>query len=93
MTPQFNEGAEPCLSRREPTHFDRHDFQLAFGKRLRATRDALGMSQSVLAHTAGYVPQTVSNIERGLTFPSLVAVFVFAEVLHIHPRELLFGKE
>ncbi len=45
------------------------------------------------AHAAGYTPQTISNIERAVTFPSLVAVFVFAETLDVHPRDLLFGEE
>lgn len=51
------------------------------------------MSQTTLAHRAGYTPQTISNLERGLFLPSLVAVFVLAESLEVEARELLFGIE
>jgi transcriptional regulator with XRE-family HTH domain len=73
--------------------FDRHLFQEEFGRRLRAERDKRDMSQVVLAALTGYVPQTISNLERGFTFPSLNAVIVFADVFKMHPKELLFGKE
>jgi transcriptional regulator with XRE-family HTH domain len=73
--------------------FDRNEFATSFGRRLRSLRDTKGMSQAVLGDKSGYVPQTISNLERGLTFPSLVAVFVLAEVLEVHPETLLFGKE
>lgn len=51
------------------------------------------MTQPVLAARAGYTFQTVSNLERGFTLPSLAVVFVFAEVLEVHPKLLLFGDE
>jgi DNA-binding XRE family transcriptional regulator len=51
------------------------------------------MSQVVLAHRAGYVPQTISNLERGFKVPSLFTAFILAEVLEVHPRLLLFGEE
>jgi DNA-binding XRE family transcriptional regulator len=51
------------------------------------------MTQVTLAAIAGYVPQTISNLERGLTCPSLTAVFVLSEVLDVHPKTLLFGEE
>lgn len=72
---------------------DQAEFQAQFGKRVRAWRNLRGLSQVAFAHQAGYVPQTISNIERGLSFPSLVVVFVFAEVLDVHPKILLFGEE
>jgi transcriptional regulator with XRE-family HTH domain len=51
------------------------------------------MSQIVLAHRAGCHPHTISNLERGLTMPSLVAVFALAGALEVHPRDILFGEE
>lgn len=72
---------------------DRHEYAIQFGRRLRALRDLRGLSQVAFAHRAGYVPQTISNLERGFTFPSLTVVFVFAEVLEVHPKTLLFGDE
>jgi transcriptional regulator with XRE-family HTH domain len=73
--------------------FDRTEFPTRFGKRLRQWRNLRGMSQVVLAHRAGYVPQTISNLERGFTPPSLIVTFVLAEVLEVHPKVLLFGEE
>lgn len=85
----------PSIDGRDVTgcRFDRDEFVAQFGKRLRALRTFRGLSQVAFAHRAGYVPQTVSNLERGFTFPSLIAVIVFAEVLEVHPKALLFGDE
>lgn len=73
--------------------FDRAEFVAQFGRRVRSMRTMRGLSQVALAHRAGYVPHTISNIERGFTFPSLLTVFVLAEVLEVHPKTLLFGEE
>jgi transcriptional regulator with XRE-family HTH domain len=73
--------------------FDRDEFTTQFGRRLRSVRDMRGLSQLETAHRAGYVPQYISNLERGLTLPSLLAVFVLAEVFDVHPKLLLFGGE
>jgi len=73
--------------------FDRAEFPYRFGRRLREMRNLRGMSQVVLAHRAGYVPQTISNLERGFKVPSLFTAFILAEVLEVHPRLLLFGEE
>ncbi len=73
--------------------FDRAEFSAHLGRRLRLYRLHRGLSQVVLAHRAGFVVQTISNIERGFTLPPLFTVFVLAEVLEIHPKDLLFGEE
>lgn len=73
--------------------FDRDEFTTQFGRRLRSVRDMRGLSQLETAHRAGYHPQTLSNLERGLSLPSLLAVFVLSEVLEVHPKTLLFGEE
>ncbi len=72
--------------------FDKNAFQTAFGRRLSACRVAKNLSQLEFAHRTGYHAQTISNMERGLTCPSLLAVFMFAEVLDINPKTLLFGE-
>lgn len=72
--------------------FDRNEFQRIFGKRLAACRVAKNLSQSEFADKTGYHTQTISNLERGLTTPSLCAVFLFAEVLAVSPKTLLFGE-
>ena len=73
--------------------YDRDAFAARYGARLRAARVHRQLSQAELAHRSGYTYQTVSNLERGYSFPSLTVTFVFAEVLEIHPRDLLFGEE
>jgi transcriptional regulator with XRE-family HTH domain len=73
-------------------HLDRNEFQRLFGRRLAACRVAKNYSQEQFAEKTGYHRQTVSNLERGLTCPSLLAVFLFAEVLGVHPKTLLFGE-
>ncbi len=72
--------------------FDKNEFQGAFGRRLAACRVSKNYSQDQFAAKTGYHPQTISNMERGLCCPSLVAVFLFAEVLEISPKTLLFGE-
>jgi DNA-binding XRE family transcriptional regulator len=73
--------------------FDWSEFSTHFGKRLRATRALREMNQFELAHRAGYAKQTISNLERGLCLPSLTTAFTLAEVLDVHPQDLLFGDE
>ena len=72
--------------------FDKNVFQATFGRRLSACRVAKNYSQDQFAHKTGYHKQTISNIERGLACPSLLAVFLFAEVLDVNPKTLLFGE-
>lgn len=72
--------------------FDRNIFQRDFGRRLAACRIYRNLSQAEFAEKTGYHAQTVSNLERGLTCPSLLAVFLFAEVLDVSPKTLLFGE-
>jgi len=72
--------------------FDRNEFQRVFGQRLKVCRVAKNLSQSQFAEVTGYHMQTISNLERGLTCPSLCAVFLFAEVLSVSPKTLLFGE-
>jgi len=73
--------------------FDRLEFATHFGKRLRTYRVLRRLSQFELARRSGYVPQTISNLERGFCPPTLPTVFVLAEVLDVHPQDLLFGED
>ncbi len=73
--------------------FDRGEFVAQFGHRLRLVRNHRGLTQFEVAHRAGYVKQTISNLERGFSLPSLLVVFALAEVLEVHPKALLFGEE
>lgn len=51
------------------------------------------MSQEALAHMSGYVKQTMSNLERGQTLPSILVVAVLAEALEVEMKWLLFGGD
>ncbi len=73
--------------------FERRLYQVALGKRIRDARDNKRITQAVLAHKAGYAPQTIGNIERGTTMPSITVVFTFAAVLDVDPKTLFFGPE
>lgn len=72
--------------------FDRNEFQQLFGRRLCACRIAKNLSQDELADKVGYHRQTISNLERGFSCPSLSVVFLLAQVLDVHPKTLLFGE-
>lgn len=73
--------------------FDVLSFQYEFGKRLKSIRESKAMLQHELANRVGVVPNTISNIERGFTFPSLGAIINMAMALDVHPKILLFGEE
>jgi transcriptional regulator with XRE-family HTH domain len=72
---------------------DRAEFQAQLGHRLRLIRNDRGLTQFEVAYRAGCVKQTISNTERGLYLPSLLFIFVLAQVLEVHPKTLLFGEE
>ena len=72
--------------------FDRAQFLIEFGQRLRRWRCERGMSQLELAHRSGFAAQHISNLERGKP-PTLFSAFVLAEALEVHPKILLFGEE
>lgn len=61
-----------------------HDSALiAFGKTVRQTRAAIGISQEELAHRAGLDRSYVSSIERGAQNPGLMAVKRIAAALEV----------
>ena len=59
---------------------------------LRAKREAAGLTQRQLADLVGVTDQTISNIERGVTTPTLDTARALARVLGI-AVEGLFGPE
>lgn len=69
------------------------EFEGNFGRHLRLVRSSRRMSQTTLAAISGFGTQHISNLERGLKCPSLIAVFVLAEALEVHPKLLMFGEE
>jgi transcriptional regulator with XRE-family HTH domain len=62
-----------------------------FGGRLKALREAAGLSQEQLAQVAGCTVATVSRLERGASEPSWALVLSFCNALGARPDEFLPG--
>ena len=62
-----------------------------FGSRLRAVREATGISQERLAHICGLDRTYIGVIERGKKNPSLVTIVRIATGLQVDPAELVRG--
>jgi transcriptional regulator with XRE-family HTH domain len=60
-----------------------------FGKRVRATRDELGISQEELAARADLDRTYVGGVERGERNVSLINIHRLAKALDTTPKELL----
>jgi transcriptional regulator with XRE-family HTH domain len=65
------------------------DLKSAFGTVIRELRESRGLSQQELADYAEMDRTYLSDLERGLNFPTLNVVFKIAEVLKIRPHELI----
>jgi transcriptional regulator with XRE-family HTH domain len=59
------------------------------GARLRARREALGLSQAELAENADISANYVGVLERGLKLPTLDKLFALAKALGVPASELL----
>ncbi len=57
--------------------------RIDLGGRLKALRSRQGLSQTDIAKLVGVTPSTISQIESGLIYPSLPALFKMAEALSI----------
>ncbi len=66
----------------------RMDRRIAFGKRLKATRNSLGYSQERLAELAGLHRTYVGGVERGERNISLINIWQVADALGIDPSAL-----
>lgn len=62
--------------------------RVKFGVRIRQLREQAGYSQEAFADACGYARSYMSRIERGLGNPSLDAIEVLANALHIPVVEL-----
>jgi transcriptional regulator with XRE-family HTH domain len=69
----------------------KRDLKKAFGKVIKELREDRGLSQQELADTAGIDRSYLSDLERGLNFPSLNIVYSLAEVFKMKANELV-GK-
>ena len=64
------------------------DFELAFGRRIRALRLERGLTQEELAHRAGIHVTYLSGVERGVRNPALRNIHAIARALGVHVNEL-----
>jgi transcriptional regulator with XRE-family HTH domain len=65
----------------------------AFGYRVRAAREAKGLSQEGLADLAGLHRTYVSGAERGTRNVSLTNILRLARALDVRPGELVDGLQ
>jgi transcriptional regulator with XRE-family HTH domain len=65
------------------------DLKEAFGSVIRELRESKGMSQQELADYAEMDRTYLSDLERGLNYPSLNTIYKLADVLKIKPHELI----
>jgi transcriptional regulator with XRE-family HTH domain len=61
----------------------------AFGARVRELRKPLGLSQEQLGQVAGLDRTYVGSVERGERNIGLDNIWVLADALGVHPRDLL----
>ena len=61
----------------------------AFGRSIRSYRKQRGMSQEDLAEKSGLSRNYVSDIERGVRNPSLLALIKLSRALRVPLRDLL----
>ena len=66
-----------------------HKSQLVLAHRVKTLRLELGMSQEAMALEAGIDRTYASQIERGISNPSLRVICSIAEVLKVEPTDLL----
>jgi len=63
--------------------------RIHLGSRIRSLRSAAGLSQTDVARHLGVTPSTVSQMEGGLIYPSIPALFRLAEVLGVEVGSVL----
>jgi transcriptional regulator with XRE-family HTH domain len=64
----------------------------ACGRRIKAAREARGLSLSALARQVGVTPSYLSEVEHGAKRPSLAVLRRLAAVLNLDPADLLPDK-
>lgn len=69
--------------------FEKKDIQKKFGKKIRALRNKLGISQGEMAKICKLHWTYISSVERGERNISIINVFKFANALNCDPSTLL----
>jgi transcriptional regulator with XRE-family HTH domain len=65
------------------------DLKEAFGKVIRELREQRKLSQQELADYSEVDRTYISDLERGLNYPTLNTIYKLAEVLKIKPHDLI----
>lgn len=73
-------------------NIDKQHFAKQLGKNIASYRQKLGLTQEQLAEKVDLGNEAVSRIERGVTLPSLLRLFEFAQVFHCNVSDLLDPK-
>ena len=66
---------------------------MPFPSRLRAARKKAGLTQQALADKVGISLVSVSNYEKGASYPLPYILYDMADALHVDPLELLLEEE
>ncbi len=66
---------------------------MEIGKRIRALREAKGLSQGDIEKSSGLLRSYISRVEGGYTAPSLSTLERFAKALGVEPYQLFFGNQ
>jgi transcriptional regulator with XRE-family HTH domain len=65
------------------------DLKIVIGARIRAAREAAGMSREQLAAHVGRTPEALGNIERGVSLPPLDTLGSISEALGVALSEFV----
>lgn len=58
-----------------------------FGPRLRALREAAGLTRQQVADRTGFTPENIARLERGDRSPSWKSVLKLADALGVEPND------
>lgn len=64
------------------------DYKKLLGKRIKELRKHTGLTQEKLAESIGIETSSLSGIESGRHFPSMVTLVKIAEILKVEPKAL-----
>jgi len=62
------------------------------GGKIRAFREAKGLSQGDIERRSGLLRSYISRVEGGYTAPSIATLEKFAKALELEPYQLLFSR-
>lgn len=67
----------------------KRDLKQAFGSVIKELREEKGLSQQELADYSEVDRTYISDLERGLYFPTLNTIYKLSEILKLQPHKLL----